>query len=248
MSDRLHSILSILEVNAATSVRLGKLWIPAKQLETSLSRYSHALICVSEEIVSYPYAFRGSSTALRFSNKSFLYCCRHQLDGMDFRNICISPKYDFSQNLVSGSAFISVNVPQHDQTEAFEDVYCFAYNTKQYGISNFEKEFFEVEEKDIWPKNTTNFLMTFGFPTSEKEFGMDEAEEKLTRMHFRQHVIKANYSESFKTSNKYYHKADLLKSTIFDFDGMSGAPVFHLGKDELGYFIGLAGIITRGGR
>jgi hypothetical protein len=45
---------------------------------------------------------------------------------------------------------------------------------------------------------------------------------------------------------RYVQKAEMTRNNSFPADGMSGGPVFHLGKDVSGFFVGLAGMIQRG--
>ena len=64
-------------------------------------------------------------------------------------------------------------------------------------------------------------------------------------MHVQQVVTSANYNGA--SHARYLHSLKITGKRSFTQDGLSGGPVYHIAKDEDGFFVGLAGIMVRGG-
>lgn len=46
---------------------------------------------------------------------------------------------------------------------------------------------------------------------------------------------------------QYLHSLKITGKKNFTQDGLSGGPVYHIAKDKEGFYIGLSGIMVRGG-
>ena len=63
-------------------------------------------------------------------------------------------------------------------------------------------------------------------------------------MNFLTVVVSGRHCQASQAS--WVHEAKMIRTEKFPADGMSGGPVFHIGRDAQGLFIGLAGTIMRG--
>ena len=56
---------------------IGSVWVPARNVERTLSLYSKLLFCLNHS-TEHPYTLVGSATALRIGGRCMLFCCQHQ--------------------------------------------------------------------------------------------------------------------------------------------------------------------------
>ncbi len=112
---------------------------------------------------------------------------------------------------------------------------------EQYGINRFEAGFFKSNRGDIWPNNTKDFFMVYGYPCSLQDI-CPEGTAVAGK------IVSVTAQYAGQSSSRFVHRLELLRKSRFDPDGLSGGLVLHVGSDNDGYFIGLAGFIVRGGK
>jgi hypothetical protein len=225
----------------ATSVRIGNLWVQAREVDKTLARYAHQVICLTDG-VDY-YALRGTASALRYKNKCALFVCRHQYRDFPADRVMIAED-ETAKNLISGSTLITVTPEPHNKDEEILDVSAMRYDPKNYSKPNLESRFFNVIDADVWKGNTNSIFFCYGYPFAHVKMKIDEENGKLQAIDVRKVITSAKYSEKSAAQNT--HRIEMTRLSNWDSNGMSGGPVFHIGKDSRGFFAGFAGIILRG--
>jgi hypothetical protein len=129
--------------------------------------------------------------------------------------------------------------------EEFLDVFGMEIQPKAYELPNLESEFFPVNNDDCWPSRTTGNLLAYGVPFDLQGYLLREDDGGLRELNFRTVLVSARHNHPSNAS--WVHKAEFIRTGRFSPNGMSGGPVFHIGRDAGGSFIGLAGMIMRGG-
>ncbi len=113
----------------ASAVRVGKLWVPGRHTETVLANYTKQTFCLTGH-EQYPYAFRGSATAVRFAGKFFLLWCRHQTKEYAPNDVTIP--IEGGKTLMSGSRLLFVNEDDSNTSEEFKDLHAMEFIPKNY--------------------------------------------------------------------------------------------------------------------
>ena len=68
---------------------------------------------------------------------------------------------------------------------------------------------------------------------------------EVPHVHVGQVVTSADYHRP--SHARYLHSLKITGKKSFTVDGLSGGPVYHIAKDQGGFYIGLAGLMVRGG-
>jgi hypothetical protein len=220
-----------------SAVRIGSLWMPGKQVETALGRYTKQLFCLTHHN-EYPYAFLGSATAVRVNNRCFTVWCRHQTK--EYAPDDVTIPIEGGKTLISGSRYLYIVADESNKEEDFLDLCAMEFIPENYGSAHLEKAFFELIGAECWMGNTDATFFLFGFPTERRI-----VEYEVPHVHVSQVVTSGRYERP--TNSQGLHCLEMTRTTKFAADGLSGGPVYHLARDNKGYFIGLAGIIMRGG-
>jgi hypothetical protein len=221
----------------ASAVRIGKLWVPGRQAETTLGTYTKQTFCLTGH-EQCPYSFLGSATAVRFAGRCFLLWCRHQT--RDYAPNDVTIPIEGGKILVSGSRLLFVNEDQHSADEEFKDLYAMEFVIENYKSPNLESAFFPLREDDAWNGNADAKFYLFGFPTE-----LRSVDYEVPHVHVGQVVTSADYDRP--SHARYLHSLKITGKKSFRADGLSGGPVYHIAKDRDGFHIGLAGIMVRGG-
>jgi hypothetical protein len=148
---------------------------------------------------------------------------------------------------IGGGVFHSILPDTRNDDEEFTDVCAIEFEPDKYKIENLRCEFFPVLPDECWPSNSLDHLIVFGSPTDLKDWRFSEGETqfKLIEMNVTTVVVMGrHYGDSHA---RFVREAKMQRNNSFRADGMSGGPVFHLGRDASGFFVGLAGMIQRGG-
>lgn len=220
------------------SVRVGKLWIPGRQVEKVLARYTKQIFCLTHH-EDYPYSFLGSSSGVRYGGQCFMAWCRHQTIHYSPDDVTIP--IDNGKILISGSQYLAVSPSAANEGEDYGDLCAMRYVPQNYGTGNLESEFFEIREEELWPGGTDHALFLFGFPTV-----LRRVDYEPPHVHVTQVFMSGQYVGPSKNA-AHLHRVKLLRTKDIPLDGFSGGPVYYLGKKKDGFFMGLAGIIVRGG-
>lgn len=221
----------------ATAVRLGSLWVQGRNVEESLARYTKLIFCLTGS-QQHPYSLVGSATGVRKGGKCFLFCCRHQIKQFSPDEVTI-PVDKSGKILISGSQFIWIERDEQNNDEEYPDLCAMIYDAEKYGEPNLEFSFFEFIERDCWRGDRTSQFYLYGYPSSLRNVDYD-----TPHIAVKQIVVSAKYSgQSFAAG---LHRIEMARTAKFSSDGLSGGPVFHVGRDQRGFYMGLAGIIMRG--
>ena len=225
----------------ATSVRIGNIWVQAREVEKTVARYAHQVFCLPDG-VDY-YALRGTASALRYKNNCALFVCRHQYRDFPADRVMIAED-EGAKNLISGSTLITVTPETHNKDEEILDVSAMRYEPKNYSKPNLESRFFPIIESDLWKGNADANFFCYGYPFEHVKMKIDKEDGKLQAIDVRKVFTSAKYAGKSAAQNT--HRIEMTRLTEWDSNGMSGGPVFHIGQDSQGFFVGFAGIITRG--
>jgi hypothetical protein len=183
---------------AASAVRTGKLWIPARHTETTLSNYTKQTFCLNGH-ETYPYSFLGSAPAVRFGNKCFILWCQHQTKGYHPNDVTIP--IEGGKTLISGSVHHVVNEDASNAEEDYKDPCAMRFMPNNYNSPNLEAAFFPLHEGDVWKGNHDANFYLFGYPTELRRVEYDEP-----HVHVRQVVTTADYSHA--SNARYLHSPE----------------------------------------
>jgi hypothetical protein len=228
-------------------VRIGTLLVPASEVTKILHRYAKPLIC-ENPIEDYPYTIgRGTTTALRLDSRYFYVFCRHQIKDCDPRKVTTFPIAAGGKQHICGGTGHFTEPDLSNDGEEFLDVFGWEIKPEAYAIPNLGSEFFPVIAGDCWPMNTTNDLIAFGVPSELQKYNPPEAKDgSPLDIEFLTVVVSGRHRRT-SGNVRWFHEAEMIRTKEFPMDGMSGGPVFHIGRDTRGLFIGIAGMIMRGG-
>lgn len=235
-SDRnLHR--NILGYMGASSVRIGTLWVGERNIEKSLARFAKLIFC-HNLLNEYPYTLRGTATAVRLKGRCALFCCKHQIKDYSPEHVTI-PVDAEGKSLISGSAMLSSNIEAHNEGEEFHDIAALEYRMKNYNAPNLEFAFFDLVVDDCWSGDKDSKFIIFGYPTA-----LWSVDYEAPKIDVKEIVTTANYEGA--SSAKGVHRLTMQRSESLPSDGLSGAPVFHLGKNANDFYVGWAGTVIRG--
>lgn len=221
----------------ASAVRIGRLWVPGRQAETLLGSYTKQIFCLTGH-EACPYALLGSATAIRLADKCFLVWCRHQTKDYSPNDVTIA--IEGGKTLISGSSFLFVNEDLANAEEDFKDLCAMEFVIENYKSPNLEAAFLPMIEEDLWRGDVGSQFYLFGFPTE-----LRLVDYELPHIHVSQVVTSAEYRGS--SSAKHVHVLNVTGKKSFGQDGLSGGPVYHIARAGDGFYVGLAGIMIRGG-
>ena len=221
----------------ASAVRVGKLWVPGRHAETVLGNYTKQTFCLTGH-EQYPYCFFESATAARLGDKCFLLWCRHQTREYAPNDVTIP--IEGGTILVPGSRLLFVDDDENNADEEFKDLHAMEYVPENYKSPNLEAAFFPIHEADVWKGNPDANFYLFGYPTE-----LRSVDYELPHVHVQQVVTTAEYNGA--SHARYVHTHKITGKKSFNQDGLSGGPVYYVAKDKGGFYIGLAGIMVRGG-
>jgi hypothetical protein len=221
-----------------SAVRIGRMWVPAKQIPDALKRYARLVFCLNNSD-QHPYSLRGTATALRWQERCMLFWCNHQTMGYQPNDVVV-PLDAEGKMLISGSTFVQMipQLPSHD--EEFFDLCGMQYLPENYGgDANVERGFFELIEADAWRGDPDSTFMLFGYPTSLRKVDYDAPSIAVKQV-----VISGKYRSASRAAS--VHAIEMARTGNYSSDGLSGGAVFHLGQDAQGFYCGFAGVVLRG--
>jgi len=224
--------------SAASAVRIGKLWVPGRNTEKTLGKYTKQIFCLNGH-EQYPYSYLGSASAVRFGEKCFILWCQHQTKGYSPNDVTIP--IEGGKTLISGSTHHVVTEDESNADEDYKDLCAMQFVPDNYRSPNLEAAFFPLHEQDAWRGNRDTRFQVFGFPTELRRVDYEQP-----HVHVGQVTTSADYGQA--SNARYLHSLDITGKQSFDADGMSGGPVYHVAQDREGFYIGLAGVTVRGNR
>jgi hypothetical protein len=230
-------MLGIADAFRATSVQIGGLILPGKAVEKVLQKYcKHLFIHTGNQ--QFPYQCFGSGVAIRVDGRHFVFCCGHQIDQFNPETVTIRSAP--SNVTISGSRLIKPTLNDENRDSDWTDIRAMEYEVDRYGIANLSQEFFPTKAGNIWPISYSDIFILYGYPTERQDI-----DYSIPHITARATTVQGSYDGP--SASRHVHRLKMDRKTIFDADGMSGGAVFYLGNNTEGYFIGLAGMIIRGG-
>ncbi len=232
----LERLLGIMGSKQARQVRIGSLWYDPANVEHVLHRYCKHLF-IHTGSTQFPYQFFGSGTAIKYGDRHFVFCCGHQIDTVSPDNVAIYIKSENST--ATASLLLRPNITADNSDTDWIDVRALEYIVKNYKIPNLSREFFSVDTDVSWPASSTGRFLLFGYPTERQDVDYEEP-------HIRAHVVEVGAIYDGPSNSPHVHRVKMDRKIAFQADGMSGGPVFYLGRAAGSFFVGFAGIIIRG--
>lgn len=221
-----------------SAVRVGPLWHAARDVDEVLRRYCKHIFRLTG-MEQFPYQFPGSGTAVRVDDRHFLFCCGHQLEGLDIDQIGMMTN-EADNNIVTGFQMLLPRLTPENADGDVIDVRAFEYDPSAYGYAHFSGEFFAAEGGNVWRADRgAGMFLVFGYPSSIQ--GLDYEPPHVTA---RVVSVAAEYDGA--SASPYLHRLKLRTVPDGGTDGMSGGPVFYLAQGENGFAIELAGMVMRG--
>jgi hypothetical protein len=219
------------------AVRVGFLVYPPEQVETLLQRYCKHIF-VLNDMVEYPYTFRGSGTALRFGNEHFVFCCAHQFPDAVPDRIAIRPAADETK-IITASVMHLPTVSDENENSDYIDARGFQFHVENYDMGGLSSDFLSVDATMLWPANDRGMFLILGYPSE-----LQDVDYERPGVVARIAIVNGVYDGP--SQSPYVHRLRMQRTRQFDPDGLSGGPVFYLGGDAGSYFIGFAGMVIRG--
>ncbi|MGY4500899.1 hypothetical protein ACVWYH_004830 [Bradyrhizobium sp. GM24.11] len=233
---------SLLRLCDSDVIRVGRIWVPVRELPAALSRFTRLVFCLTESD-EHPYCLRGSSTSLRWRDSRLSFYTQHQVAGFQLDKIAMPLDKD-GKVLVSGSTHIKMMPTGQSIGEEFGDLGAMHFRPEDYPDFNLDRAFFELLDADLWRGDRDSAFIIYGYPTSLRNLELSEPAYALSHIRVKQVVTTARY---VRPSNALgVHVVELEGQGEYSRDGLSGGPIFCLGQDTQGFFCGFAGIIMRG--
>jgi hypothetical protein len=230
-------VRNLLGLTSALSVQVGSLWHDSMRLEHALHKFCKNILVVTGD-EQFPYSFRGSGTAVRIAGRHFLFCCRHQIGDCTPGQIAI--RISFEKRIISASTMRWPQVADGDQDGDSADFVVFEYFPEHHPVPNLTSEFFPLDEERIWPTGSVKLpFMIFGYPSERQVVDYEESRIQANSLE-----VPGIYDGG--TSSPHLHRIKMQRDKPFDADGLSGGPIFYVGKSPGGYFAGFVGITVRG--
>ncbi|MCP1237966.1 hypothetical protein NKW55_15600 [Gluconobacter kondonii] len=238
------------------SVLIDDCSVPTRDICKVIHNFSHNLILVGEDGQNgYP----GTSLFLKRNSKLMAISSSHQIrykgkfpDQLDNIRLSVGIKGDDVR--VVRIATDSLSLEYGMDLALYEIDGRTNLNMPVYG-----NEFFPVLDSRIYPNNAhLEILIVCGYPASVHEsYGPSEVIEYPNRdadgnIISDGHVMTTNViisARMIENRTKYtgMHSLELLCDESIDVDGLSGSPVYYIGKETSGdAFLGLAGMVVRG--
>jgi hypothetical protein len=226
-------------------VRVGSIFVPLSGVPNVLQRFVKPLICDNDDVV-FPYSIRGTTTALRFGDRCFYFFCRHQILDYDPDAVSVFPRCGKGRVAIGGGTGRFVEPSPTNTGEEYPDVFCMEIQPQSYTLDGLEGEFFPVRPEECWPNKTTGAFIAFGLPFEIQNYlpPRDSPDSRLA-IDFKTVYVAGRHVRAIGA--RFVHELSMIRSKGFRVDGMSGGPVFHIGRDADGRFVGMAGMIMRGG-
>jgi hypothetical protein len=221
------------------SVHVGQLLIPARSLESLLGAYAQNLIVWNHDEV-FKIGLLGSCTPLKYRSRYFLLCTKHQIGGVDPKDLCLLRKDGSSVVTSNGVRFWGTSGTA-TETDAY-DLAILDFSDACKIEADLRHYFFGFSEV---PPDTTSdrviALIGAGYPSADQVYELLEANHVgLVR---RVMLLLADG----QPSDQAILRARTQVPMNFSADGLSGGPVFMIqivGQEFKAFF---AGMIQRAG-
>lgn len=230
--------LPVLGRLAVTSVAIGSIYVLGRSIEVALGRFVKQLM-IPTESDDYPYQFRGSMTPLNIDGHYVGVCCCHQFTGIEPQNIMINVSEELQT--ISSNGVHRLRAQDTTIGTDIEDIACFNFPVAEYNLPTLERHFFPVSAPRIWPSEATGHFILFGYPFNKVDYQFEEKKINVG-------IIYAICVLDGVSSSPGVLRLRTLSGQKIYADGLSGGPVYYLGQNKVGFFVGFAGMIIRGGQ
>jgi hypothetical protein len=229
-------------IKQGSSIRVGDLWVPVKQLPHILAPFTKQLFCLTGSD-DHPYSLRGSATGLKFQRDHLLFCCSHQIADRSPPDVVV-PVDKRGRKLVSGTRFIRLNELPDFAGEEVSDVCAMQFRPPDYGEPQLERGFFDLKTADVWSGEPQTTFLVYGYPSEFCRLGVDDVSGALNDIKVKMTATAGHYSHASSAAG--VHAITLERSGLYSSDGLSGGAVYHVAEDARGFYCGFAGIVLRG--
>lgn len=231
--------MDLIEDQTNLSVRHNDIFLPGRSIENAFAKYCSCLTIWSD-MDAYPVYLPGSATLLRYKERCYLVCTRHQLRGSLKENVSIMLHEDGCTKCITsaGAAWWSdeLNAGDHNEIAVFD------FTQPCADIPALRPLFLDFRgQHSNAPVDQIVGIIVYGYPTDGKDYDPDGRSIAL-----RKRAVLCHYRA--EGADEAVHVVDPAQPLDFDPDGMSGGPGFCLMHNEHGFTIHLAGIIVRASR
>jgi hypothetical protein len=237
MTKRDQTARGVLDRLVNTSVRFNGLMIPASTLTAALSRYVDNLFVYNDHD-TYKVSLVGSAVPIKYSERYFLLCTNHQLQGRQLENVSLLSRD--GQNIITSSGvrqFSDENNPYYLDLAAFE------FTEPCEAHPDLKERFFDLREVPPDAPNTDIvFAVVAGFPSRDQNY---ELEEKNHIGKFKRIVVCQFDPSSYDPALLCLRTNEPLG---FDPDGMSGGSAFVVQVVDGEFRAYFAGVVVTGGQ
>ncbi len=238
--------LPLLEQSALTSIRFGNLLFPRNSLSHTVAKSAEKL-AVMNPGERHDVYFPGSATLLRFGDRFWVVCTKHQVEDANLENVSLLSN---APNLLTSSERYVFLGDHEDARESDEyDLIAFEFTSpvndgalqSDAFLPILDSGFLQDGDRVVW-------AMTYGFRTVDQNDTWEDDDElgpRMSRYDFVKREILCDFQGDASDPSTCLITP---KSTeISDMDGMSGGPVFLVTFDGTSYICKFAGINVRGG-
>lgn len=229
----------LLDTMLDISARVGSLIVPAASLETYLGRFASQLTVWTHDDV-FKISNPGSSIGLIHAGRALLVCSRHQLNGVELRDVSIL--LPDGSRAITSSGSRTFRIGEHSTDSDGYDLAAFDFTEPASEFPSLTKNFFKF---DCVPPDTPNtHILAFvvaGYPSADQKY---ELEDKNHLGMVRRVLIAKPDSQP---ADPALLKLKFVQKLDFNPDGLSGGPAFamQLFDGECRAYLG--GMVLRAG-
>ncbi len=227
----------ILEQLLKLSVKFNGIYVPGKELEKTLSRFTQ-MVFVGTQMPNYPVILRGSATTIRFLNRDLLVCTQHQIADVDWQNVGMMA--EGGQTFVTSGGHSNYSIST--DTDAF-DIVAFNFSEPVAGITELRSRFLNLTNVRPLEQEILGVLVV-GFPYADQVYDVGEHNNHISQT---KRLILCKPDSEFPSDTALV-RVTPMQPLQFDADGMSGGTAFLLLADGSDFTVAFGGMVVRGGR
>lgn len=222
------------------SVDHNGLILPGRLVEDHFSQYCECLgFWTGDEV--YPLTIPGSATLIRYRDRYFMACTRHQLKLVnDLTGICLTVPHEGKTKCITSGGFISFDYCMNEGDH--HEIALFDFTEPANELPELRRLFFDFRgQHPSVPADRVVGAISYGYPFQGRQIDYEDGEMKLVK----QKVLCRYAGQGTDDAVHIFEPVDPL---TFDPDGMSGRPAFTVLFENGCFTIHLAGINVRAGR
>jgi hypothetical protein len=235
----LYTHLSIMELKAATSVRLGNTYVLPNDIQKCVAHYADRLTYFANDD-GWSVSQAGSATPVAFKDRYLLLATQHQLKGCDIGGICMET-YSV-QNYKSSNQYNWVKPTEpHKNPLHVHDLCAFDFSDAVKSGDISVGRFFNLlpttcQTRDEQAKK----LFSIGFAYADDQMHVEEDEEsehlgRLLGKHSKKRILICDLESVSKDGESFTMKR--IGDRDVNPDGFSGGPVYSLIHEADGSFV-----------